>query len=64
MAQPNFDALSLRELCTHLLEHRDDSEVFQAYMDRLHTESPETEDTQWYSIKDMSSDQFTELLKE
>lgn len=59
---PPFHDLTLKELRAYMLDHRDDEVVFQAYMDRLHAESPE-EAAQWNSIKDMTREQFAQLLQ-
>ena len=34
----NFEAMSLQELRSYILENRDDNEAFYAYMDRSKTE--------------------------
>ncbi|WP_219884659.1 DUF6887 family protein [Merismopedia glauca] len=36
--QPNFLAMSKKELRNYVLNHRDDEAAFQAYMDRLHAQ--------------------------
>jgi SOS response regulatory protein OraA/RecX len=38
MTHPDFNQMTREELLAYLLEHRDDEEVFHAYMDRLATE--------------------------
>lgn len=37
--KPNFEAMSKKELRTYLLQHREDSEVVSAYIEKLRTES-------------------------
>ncbi|MEM9541594.1 MAG: hypothetical protein AAGA60_19125 [Cyanobacteria bacterium P01_E01_bin.42] len=36
---PNFQAMTRKELRNYLLEHRDNSQAFYAYMDRLENAS-------------------------
>jgi hypothetical protein len=36
--KPNFSVMSKQELRTYVLNHRDDEEAFQAYMDKLHAQ--------------------------
>jgi hypothetical protein len=38
MNQPNFEAMSQKELQRYILAHREDQEAFYAYVDRLHQE--------------------------
>ena len=38
MSQPNFQAMSQKELQKYMLAHRDNQEAFYAYVDRLHQE--------------------------
>jgi hypothetical protein len=38
MSKPNFQAMSLKQLHDRVLAHRDDTEAFYAYVDRLHAE--------------------------
>jgi len=39
MSNPNFQAMSLKDLQAYVLSHRDDQEVFYAYVDKLHAEA-------------------------
>jgi hypothetical protein len=36
--KPNFLVMSKQELRIYVLNHRDDEEAFQAYMDKLHAQ--------------------------
>lgn len=38
MTKPNFAAMTKRELRTYVLEHREDTEAFEALMDKLNAE--------------------------
>ena len=38
MNQPNFQAMSQKELHHYVLSHREDQTAFYAYIDRLHAE--------------------------
>jgi hypothetical protein len=51
MSQPNFQAMSQKELQGYVLEHREDQEAFYAYVDRLHVES------KWVKMPLMQSEQ-------
>lgn len=42
MMQPNFDAMTRKELRAYILEHRNDDEAFRIYMNRI-TDEPATE---------------------
>ena len=39
MIQPNFEAMSRKELRKYILEHREDEYAFRVYADRLTTEA-------------------------
>lgn len=39
MSKPNFEKMSIKELKTYVLAHRDDDEAFYAYVDKLHAEA-------------------------
>jgi hypothetical protein len=39
MSQPNFQAMSRKELHAYVLSHRDDQAAFYTYVDRLHAEA-------------------------
>ncbi len=38
MNQPNFQAMSQKELHNYVLSHREDQTAFNAYIDKLHAE--------------------------
>ncbi|MBD2306062.1 hypothetical protein H6G17_11110 [Chroococcidiopsis sp. FACHB-1243] len=40
MTQPNFEAMSRKELRAYILEHREDEQAFRVYMDRITAEPP------------------------
>lgn len=40
MMKPDFQAMTRKELLAYMLEHRDDDEVFQVFMDKVHAEPP------------------------
>jgi hypothetical protein len=40
MSQVNYDAMSDAELRTYFLAHRQDTEAFQAHLDRLNRHAP------------------------
>ena len=39
MNKPDFQTMSRQELHTYFLAHRDDTEAFYAYVDKLHAEA-------------------------
>ncbi|WP_404787453.1 DUF6887 family protein [Altericista sp. CCNU0014] len=39
-AKPDFATMNKFELRAYVLEHRDEEEALHAYLDRLHTENP------------------------
>lgn len=39
MSKPNFQAMNRKDLHNYVLAHRDDSEAFYAYVDKLHAEA-------------------------
>jgi hypothetical protein len=53
MIQPNFQAMSQKELQNYVLAHRDDQEAFYAYVDRLHQEGNWIEMPAVESIEDL-----------
>ncbi|MEH2163585.1 MAG: hypothetical protein V7K38_21740 [Nostoc sp.] len=40
MTKPNFQQMSLEQLRTYILEHRNDDEAFHIYIDRRRAQSP------------------------
>lgn len=61
MMEPDFKAMTRKELPTSMLEHRDNDEAFYAFMDKVHAEPP----TEMYpapqSIDDLKH--FPQLLE-
>jgi hypothetical protein len=53
MSQPNFQAMSQKELQSYVLAHRDDQEAFYAYVDRLHQEGNWIEMPPVESVEDL-----------
>jgi hypothetical protein len=43
MIQPNFEAMSRKELRAYILEHRDDEYAFRVYLDRITAEATDSE---------------------
>jgi hypothetical protein len=60
MSKPNFAAMTRKELRTYILEHREDDEAFQVYMDRVTAEPSEIYPAP-QSIDDLRN--FPELLE-
>lgn len=40
MTQPNFEAMTRKELKAYMLAHRSNNEAFYAYMDKVNAEPP------------------------
>ena len=38
--KPNFTTMTKKELRTYVLEHRENEEALSAYLDKLHTDNP------------------------
>jgi hypothetical protein len=55
--KPDFQAMSIKELKTYLLEHRNDVEAIGAIVEKINT-SPTT---QWYGAED--AERFPEIYK-
>jgi len=55
VSKPNFQAMSLKELHTYVLAHRDDQEAFHAYVDKLHAEADWVEMPPLQSVEDLQS---------
>jgi hypothetical protein len=60
--KPNFELMNRKELRTYMLEHRDDTEAFHAYMDKLNALPPTTIFPAPQSVDDLSN--FSQLLEE
>ena len=64
MSQPNFQAMSQRDLRNYVLAHREDQAAFYAYVDRLHAEGQWIEMPALQSEKDLENyPEFTEHLR-
>lgn len=55
MNQPNFQAMSQKELQKYVLAHREDQAAFYAYIDRLHTEGNWIEMPPLKSLEDVEN---------
>ena len=55
MSQPNFQAVSQKELHDYVLTHRDDREAFYAYVDKLYTEGNWIEMPPLESLEDLEN---------
>ena len=53
MSNPNFQAMSQKELHSYILAHRDDQEAFYAYVDKLHQEGNWVEMPPAESVEDL-----------
>ena len=53
MSNPNFQAMSQKELHSYILAHRDDQEAFYAYVDKLHQEGNWVEMPPVESVEDL-----------
>ena len=58
MSNPNFQAMSQKELHNYVLAHREDQEAFYAYVDRLHAEG------HWIEMPALQSEQDLENYPE
>ena len=56
MNQPNYQAMSLKELREYMLDHRDSDEIFYAYMDKLHAEKARVRDKVYQWLKNTNTD--------
>lgn len=61
MTQPNFEAMSRKQLRAYILEHRDDEQAFRVYMDRITAEPPTEVYPAPQSIDDLKH--FSQLLE-
>jgi hypothetical protein len=53
MSKPDFQMMNHQELRHYFLEHRDDQEVFYAYVDKLHQEGNWIEMPPVESVQDL-----------
>jgi hypothetical protein len=58
MSEPNFQAMTQKELQNYVLDHREDREAFHAYVDKLHIEG------NWIDMPPIQSDQELENYPE
>ena len=58
--KPDFAAMTTLELRAYVLEHRDEEEALQAYLDKLHTENPSS---RVYKPEDDVTEAIAEYLK-
>jgi hypothetical protein len=61
MSQPNFQAMSQKELQAYFLAHRDDRDAFYAYIDKLHAEATWVEMPPLESLEDLEN--YPEFLE-
>jgi hypothetical protein len=55
MNQPNFQAMSQKELHDYFLSHREDQAAFYAYVDKLHAEGNWIEMPPLKSLEDLEN---------
>lgn len=58
--KPDFTTMSTQELRAYVLEHRDDEEALQAYLDKLHSENPSS---RLYTSEDNVTEAIAEYLQ-
>ncbi|MUL34854.1 DUF6887 family protein [Gloeocapsopsis dulcis] len=58
--EPEFSAMTTMELRAYTLENRDDEEALYAFLDRLHTENP---NSQVYQPEDNVAEAISEYLE-
>lgn len=61
MTQPNFQAMSMKELQRYVLNHRDDQAAFYAYVDKLNAEATWVEMPPIESVEDFQN--YPEFVK-
>ncbi|MFN6513127.1 MAG: DUF6887 family protein [Nostoc sp. CreGUA01] len=61
MSKPNFEPMSIKELHTYVLAHRDDMEAFYAYIDKLHAQATWIEMPPLQSLDDLQN--YPEFLE-
>lgn len=55
MSQPNFQSMSIKELHTYVLAHRENIEAFHAYVDKLHAQATWVEMPPLQSLDDLQN---------
>ena len=64
MSNPNFQAMTLKELRTYVLSHQEDNEAFYTFVDRLHAEKKWVTHPPLKSMQDMENyPDFLEKLR-
>lgn len=64
MSQPNFQAMSRKELHAYVLTHRNDQEAFYTYVDKLYAEATWVEMPPLQSVEDLENyPEFLEHLR-
>jgi hypothetical protein len=58
--KPDFAMMTTPELRAYVLNHRDDQEALQAYLDRRHSENP---NPRIYSAEDDVAEAISDYLK-
>ncbi|MGI0485935.1 DUF6887 family protein [Pantanalinema rosaneae CENA516] len=58
--KPDFTVMTTQELRAYVLEHRDNEEALHAYLDRRHSENP---NSRVYKAEDNVSEAITEYLE-
>jgi hypothetical protein len=58
--KPDFATMTTLELRAYVLEHRDDEEALQAYLDKLHSENPSS---RVYKFEDNVAEAIAEYLQ-
>lgn len=58
--KPDFTTMTTQELRAYVLEHRDDEEALQAYLDKLHSENPSS---RLYTSEDNVTEAIAEYLQ-
>jgi hypothetical protein len=58
--KPDFATMSISELRAYVLEHREDEEALQAYLDKLHSEKPSS---RVYQFEDNVAEAIAEYLQ-
>lgn len=58
--KPDFTVMTTQELRAYVLEHRDNEEALHAYLDRRHSENP---NSRVYKAEDNVSEAIAEYLE-
>ncbi|MBD2037442.1 hypothetical protein H6F86_07380 [Phormidium sp. FACHB-592] len=61
MSEPNFQAMSCKELHAYVLAHRDDQKAFYAYVDKLYAEATWVEMPPLQSVEEL--EHYPEFLE-